>query len=309
MDRHFSPWLGAALLAAALALPGVGGAQGPEPAADASAGIAGLLERYRAQAGTALPPLSAGETAELASGEFVIKLSGDALTGSGGERDAEDIRAMGLHGLQLIEAPRLLLWLSVMGGNDERDYRLTRATLGHGERGSYVRYQHVDLPWPIRDRHWVIDCHKNVGLAAASDGVVWEHSWSLHEHGPELLAAAMNAGSIPRLTRDDLDEAVYLPANSGAWTMMDAGPHRTLVIAYVDADLGGFFPDPLVRAFTRKRLKGGFELLAEMATRVHLNYDETPLIHDGHGEAISSRDANLAAMRWLDEVQIVTSAN
>ncbi len=308
MDRHLAPGLAATLLAALAALPGASHGHGPA-APIAAAEIAGMLARYRAQTSAAAPALSARELAELASGEFVIRLSGEAAVGSGGEAAPEEIRSMGLVGLQVIEAPRLLLWLSVMGGNDERDYRLTRATFGRSAPGSYVRYQHVDLPWPVRDRHWVIDCHKNAELAAATDGVVWEHYWSLHEDGPALLEAALEAGRIPRLSRDDLQQAVYLPANSGAWTLIDAGPNRTLVIAYVDADLGGYFPDPLVRAFTKKRLKAGFELLAEMATRVHLNYDEMPLIHDGHGNAISSQDAVLAAMRWRDEVQIVTSTN
>lgn len=307
MTTGQAPRRAAALLAGLVtlaALPGAGRAQQAElpPAAAPATGLelSAVLELYRARASAAMPALSAAELAELAAGEFVIKLSGEAS-------DAE-IRSMGLHGLQIIEAPRLLLWLSVMGGNDERDYRLTRATLGRGDAGSYVRYQHVDLPWPFRDRHWVIDCHKNVEVAAASDGAVWEHFWTLHDDGPALLDAAVSAGRIPRLSAEDLADAVYLPANSGAWTLIDAGPQRTLVIAYVDADLGGAFPDALVRAFTRRRLKAGFELLAEMATRVHLNYDETPLIHDGHGGAISRQDAARAAQRWRNEVQIVTSA-
>lgn len=215
---------------------------------------------------------------------------------------------MGLYALKVIEAPRLLLWLSVMGGNDERDYRLTRATLGRDAPGSYVRYQHVDLPWPVRDRHWVIDCSKNTALAEASGGVVWEHLWDLHAEGPALLTAAMDAGHIPKLSHEALRDSVYLPANRGAWTLIDAGPQRTLVIAYVDADLGGSFPDLLVRTFTKRRLKAGLKVLEDMATRVHLNYSAAPPIHDGHGREISRESALQAARRWREVTQVASAA-
>ena len=254
--------------------------------------VAEFYAAYAARAEFALPGLSADDLAELARGEAVIRVSGTPAPGT------DEVSAMGVAGIKLIAAPRLLLWLSVMGGNDERDYRLTPLTLSRGNAGSYVRYQHVDLPWPIRDRHWVIDCRKNPGLAEATGGKVWEHSWALHTEGPALIDEAFTAGRIPKLSRDDLDDAVYLPANRGAWALVETGPDHTLVIGYLDADLGGRFPDPLVRAFTKRQLKAGLVRLEEMATRVHDNYDGEPPIHDGAGRPIAAPAALRVATRW-----------
>ncbi len=272
-------------------------AQAAAPGAEA---LGRLLADYAPHATLPLPELTPAELEELANGEAIIRLNGTA-------DDDDEVSAMGIVGVRLLEAPRLLLWLSVLGGNDERDWRLTPATLARGERGAYVRYQHIDLPWPVRDRHWVIQCEKNLALAAASNDRAWEHYWSLHDEGPELLYAAHAAGGIPRLSRDDLDDSIFLPANRGAWGLIDAGEQHTLVVAFLDAHLGGAFPDRLVRGFTKRRLRAGFERLADMATRVHESYDGTPAIHDGQGAAIPAEAAARAAARWRERLQLAAA--
>lgn len=266
-----------------------------EPALESR--IAELYHAYSARTEFALPPLSGEDLVDLARGEAVIRVSGTPVAGS------DEVSAMGVAGIKLIEAPRLLLWLSVMGGNDERDYRLTPALLSRGEAGAYVRYQHVNLPWPVRDRHWVIDCRKNPGLAEETGGALWEHRWTLHPDGPALLESAFAAGRIPKLDRDDLDDAIYLPANRGAWTLAELDPGRTLVIAFLDADLGGRFPDAIVRAFTKRQLKAGLVTLEDMANRVHDHYKGDPPIHDGWGEEIPAPAVLSVAMRWREDTQ------
>lgn len=270
----------------------------PAIRADAQLPVPELLAELAGGAAYAPPALDPAELADLAAGEAVVKVAAEPT----GEDD--EISTMAVWGLKLVDAPRLLLWLSVMGGNDERDYRLTPAMLSRGPDGAYVRYQHVDLPWPVRDRHWVIDCEKNTELAAATNGRAWQHVWALHEEGPSLLDAAFADGRIPGLTRDDLDDSVYLPANSGAWTMIDAGGNRTLIVASLDADLGGHFPDVIVRAFTKRKLASGMRTLVEMATRVHVNYDQAPVIHDGYGRPIAATEARRVASLWQDRRQL-----
>jgi len=281
-------------LVAVIAMTPLAGPAGAEAPA-----VAELLDLYREHGSLPLPRLEADELAEIEAGEAVV-----SVTGTPDPDSADEVSAMALTAFQLVDAPRLLLWLSVMGGNDERDYRLTPAMLSRGPAGSYVRYQHVDLPWPVRDRHWVIACEKTTGLAAATGGRIWEHTWQLHPDGPDLLYDAHAAGRIPKLDRDDLENAIYLPSNRGAWTMIEAGLGRTLIVARLDADLGGRFPDALVRAFTKRQLKAGLKTLAEMATRVDGNYDESPVIHTGGGEPISSQEAIRVAMRWREERQV-----
>jgi len=263
--------------------------------------LSDLLDFYTARTSFNWPTVSSEDIGDLIGGEPVVKMAGHAAGGT-----ADEVVGMGVYGLQIVEAPRLLIWLTVMGGNDERDYRLTPATLARGDAGSYVRYQHVDLPWPVHDRHWVIHCQKNVQLATESDGEIWEHYWTMQTDGREQLDNALAAGRIPKFQAGDLDNAVYLSRNRGAWALIELAPDRTLVIAYVDADLGGRFPDALVRRFTRSKLKAGLASLKELSSRVHLNYSEERLIHDGHGNPIARQDALQVASSWRDAVQIAT---
>lgn len=257
--------------------------------------IPALLQTHARFSAFAPPPLSATQLETLRAGDAVI----DVRTAN--PADNGDVEAVGVYALQVLEAPRLLLWLAVMGANDERDYRLKRAMLARGPDGSYVRYQNVNLPWPFQDRHWVIDCHKNLALAQGSDGRAWEHYWQLHADGQELLAAAFERRLIDGLDAADVEDDIYLPVNRGAWAMVELDPQRTLVIAWVDAELGGAVPDALVRTFTRRQLKAGFERLFDMSTRVHRLYDDSDPVHDGFGRPLSVADARDAAQAWQDE--------
>src|SRR5262249_14474385 len=152
--------------------------------------------------------------------------------------------------------------------------------------GAYVTYQHMDLPWPLRDRQWVILSEKNVALADATADRIWEHRWSLVSHGEEVLETAYAEGRISGVTRQQLDGSVYLAANRGAWILFDLGHERTLVAAYLDVDLGGRLPGSLVRSFTKRQLKSELQALKSLSS-ADGTYNEQPMLHDGHGLPIS----------------------
>ena len=259
--------------------------------------IALLLEQISANGGAAPAALSTDEFALLLEGEPVIKVPVEAQ-----DDGADEVSEVGIFGLQIVEAPRLLVWLTVMGAPSEPDVRLTRVYLSRLPQGAYVRYQHIDLPWPIRDRHWVILCEKNLDLADSSNGVIWQHRWSLHKDGPKLLLDAQAQGRIEGLSRQDLDKSVYLPANRGAWTVADLGGGRTLVIGYFDATLGGLLPKILVRTFASRQMRAGLKLIQDLTDRVHLDYDGEPEIHDGFGRPIMPQDVLQLARRRQDAV-------
>lgn len=261
--------------------------------ADDSARVAALLHEYATISELPVERLTAEDIGALIDGDAVVKVSGRPAAGS-----AEDIDGMGVYGFKIVDAPRLPIWLAVMGGNDERDPRLTTAMLARSDDGSYVRYQHLDLPWPVRDRHYVIRCWKEPRVADRSRGTAWEHRWDLQQNGGAFLQHALSEKRIPGLTNEDVGKAVYLPENRGAWAMITIDENRTLVIAYVNADLGGRFPGAVVRHFARSGLKAGLAGLRELGARVHLNYSEERLIHDGFGRPISREQALAAAARW-----------
>lgn len=248
-----------------------------------------------------LPALSPDELDQLRSGEPVI------IVPEATEEDAgDDISEFGIFGLKIVDAPRLLVWSTVMGAASEPPARLTRAYFSRLPQGAYVRYQHINLPWPIKDRHWVILCEKNLDLADSSSGLIWQHHWSLHNDGPQLVLDAHAEGRIEGLSRKDLDKSVYIPANRGAWTLADLGDEKTLVIGYFDAALGGLLPKMLVRSFTRRQMRAGLQLVQDLANRVHLNYEEDAQIHDGRGQPITHQDVLILAHRREEAGQLAT---
>jgi hypothetical protein len=252
-----------------------------EESYDARAAIVRLFHEYSAHGAFSLPSLTEGEIEELLAGKAVIKDSMDESEDSDGE-----VGEMGIAGMQLLDAPRLLVWLAAMGVASEPDIRLTRAFLEHRDEGAYVRYQHVNLPWPIRDRHWVILCEKNVALASASNGSIWEHKWSLVSDGETLWRAARQDGRIAGLELEDMERSIYLAENRGAWIMLEVEPGKTLVIAFFDGDLGGRLPKMLVRRFSHMQLRNGLQLVGELSAGIRQHYDDSRPVHDGFGRPI-----------------------
>lgn len=252
-----------------------------------------------------LPAFSDDDVLAMASGEPVVVRLGEA--------DGDETRSVAFVGAKLIEAPRLLVWLTALGGNNDyrssdddkaagraRKSRVTHAMLSRKDDGSYVRYQHVRLPWPLRDRHWTIHLRKNPAVAEATRDRVWEHYWFLEEDGLELVSAALAAGSVSDVSPKMLEKSIYLPANQGSWITLELAAERTLLLAYVDVDLGGNFPRSLVRGFTERQLKAGLDKLPHYVSRVSREYDAAPYIHDGYGRRIEPADATRIAVSWRE---------
>ena len=303
------------LLLATLCLAGAALAEAPRPAVESG------LDEYRAFGRFELPAIPAGDIDRLAAGEAMVWQLRDLP-----DSESTETSSMGIVGARVIDAPRILVWLSALGGNS--DYRaarrendkaagrsarpsksrVTHSMLSMFDDGSYTRYQHVNMPWPVRDRHWVIYCEKNVAVAAKTDDRVWEHTWALEPDGLELVAAAHAETPIDGLTGKMLERSIYLPSNQGAWIMIDLGDNRTLLLAYMEVELGGTFPAGLVRRFTQKQLKSGLEMFEGLARRVADEYDELPPIHDGNGAFISRTAADRAADQWLGGTRVATAS-
>lgn len=256
-------------------------------ASDVAHPVRSALAEYATYGTIPVPVLTEEELAVLQAGEPVVKTAVES--GEGG------VSKFGVVGLRVIDSPRLLVWLTAMGVASEPDVRLTRAMLTEPTVGTYVRYQHVNLPWPLRDRHWVIHCEKDTDIAHASDGRFWEHRWQLVEDGEALLPAAISDGRIAGLTAKQMSKSVYLPANQGAWSSASIGHDKTLVIASFDGSLGGLFPDAMVRRFAKIHLREGLNLVAELSRRAHLEYADSRVIYDGFGKPISREDVQRAA--------------
>lgn len=144
----------------------------------------------------------------------------------------------------------------------------------------------------------MIYCEKNLELAEASAGMIWEHRWSLHKTGEQLLQTAFADGRIPGLESRTLDNSIDLPANRGTWAAFDLGQNKSLILAFYDSDLGGRLPAGLVRSFTKRQLRKYLEASGKLAQQILDHYDGTSPSHDGFGLPISREDAIDVARAW-----------
>jgi len=245
--------------------------------------------------------LSPAEANALLAGESFVTVFEDA--GSGRANDAD---AMRVAGMQVVDAPRLLVWVSLLGESDELSGKVKRTVLANKPAGAYVTYQHMDLPWPFKDRQWVILSEKNLALADETADRIWEHRWSLVSHAEDVLEIAYVEGHISGVTRQQLDGSVYLAANRGAWILFDLGHERTLVATYLDVDLGGRLPGAVVRSFTKRQLKSELQALA--SSRADSTYNEQPIVHDGHGLPISRWTVLEASGPWPTQSRLLRTS-
>lgn len=265
------------------------------PLDDQSVAIRGFVETYSRQRDEYQLDLSSPDIGELNAGRTVIKVL-KAPRGSQGESgDSYGVLAM-----KTVEAPRLLVWLALIADSEELDGRFTRAVLSAGPTGEKVRYQHIDLPWPFRDRHWVINVENNVAVAEASGGSIWERQWQLHARGRQLIDAAYNDGTIVGITPRNLAKSIYLPTNRGSWTVLELGKNQTLVAAFVDLRLGGLIPDGLVRSYIKGELQDGMASLYDLVERAHMNPAGPSRYHDGWGRPVAIQDAVAARIDWKE---------
>jgi len=248
-----------------------------------------LLEQYSRQGDFKLPSLSVTELDTLAAGETIVAVFREPTVAPTEQADTQR-----LVGWPVVNAPRLLVWLSILGGSEESSARLNHAVLLQHTAGAYVSYHHMDLPWPFKDRQWTLLCEQNLSLAEDSHDVIWEHRWSLLPRDEALLQSAYKRGLMPGLARRALDESVYLRANRGAWILFDLGAAGTLVAASMDIDFGGHIPDTIARSFGKHQLRTFLESLSALRGR---HYTETPMVHDGRGLPIT-RNAAITAARF-----------
>jgi len=252
-----------------------------------------LLEQYSRQGDFELPSLSITELDTLAAGKTIVAVFREPTS---------PVDTGRVVGWQVVAAPRLLVWLSILDASEESSARLKHSTLTPRTAGAYVSYHHIDLPWPFKDRQWTLLCDENLSLAEDSHGLIWEHRWEMLPRDDALLAKAYEDGLIPGLTRQALDESVYLRANQGAFILFDLGTRGTLVAASMDVDFDGHVPESLVRSFGKHQLKTFLESLS--APR-DAHYDETRMLHDGRGLPITREGAMTAARIQLEQPRLV----
>jgi hypothetical protein len=289
------------VVAVALIEIGPAAAQRPLVNDDVVGKIPQRLAQYSEQGDLGLPELSPAELDVLASGSPLVMLYRDPTAEPG-----DKVRAMRVVGWQVVKAPRLLVWLSLLMGREDSSARLQHVVLSERPAGANVSYHHIDLPWPVQDRHWLLLSEQNVSLADDSHDDIWEHRWSLLPLDDSQLEAAYDSGDVPGLTRKVFEDSTYLSANQGAWIVFDLGAEGTLVAASIDIDLGGRLPGALVQSFAKHQMREFFEKLNMLSGA---EYAANPVIDDGRGLPITEEAALREARYWAERrTRSITSA-
>jgi hypothetical protein len=240
--------------------------------------VTAALEVYNERSADPLPFLTREQIDDLVDDAVIrIRRRDPTLGDEGPER---------VTGYVVVERPRLDAWLAALDPEFPENPMLTQTRLER-EPGRSVWYQHVDLPWPITDRHWVIEVTQDVDLADTTEGFVWAHRWRLMDDGPALARRTVASGRAGDLTTEDVEDAIYLPTNEGAWIMFSLDHDLTLIAYRVRTVVGGGIPDSWITTFAMAQLEGLLRDVEERAATARAEYDpDRSPIADGHGEVI-----------------------
>lgn len=259
------------------------------------------LERHAAVSQFPLPELDDERMSELLDGE-VVRIREkwdlpvqpeDAEDGKGDETSRQRNRVVAY---RLVAAPRDQVWLGALDPHLLPLDGLTEVRLRESA-GASTWYQYLDLPWPVRNRHWVIRVGPDVDVARATDGTAWEQSWRME---PDTRMISLDLASSKRLGKlklDDVREARTLIEDAGAWIVFDLGDDRTLLTYQLTIVLGGWIPESLASRFAMSTLETLLTNVSRAAEKVPAHYDaQHELILGGDG-------VPMRAGAWTDSPQ------
>ncbi|MEN7343950.1 MAG: hypothetical protein AAAFM81_13450 [Pseudomonadota bacterium] len=250
-------------------------------AASADAQVADALARYQTLSGVSVTGLDKEALTKLESGDTIyqtVRMTDSENSGS---------TILRIVGYRLIQVDRESLWLAALAYDGNYSSRLTEHLVSTHQHGDATWYQHIDMPWPLRDRHWLIRTGKNTALAAATDNRIWEHRWSLEQDSYEQIRTLARNNAVRSLSSEDFRKSIMLPRNNGAWVMMELAPRSTLVVLHATMDMGGIIPDSLVARSTRKQLRKMLEKIERDSATSIDGYDGSYPIYRGDGTLIS----------------------
>lgn len=201
-----------------------------------------------------LPALSEAQKADLAAGEVVrIVRHGDP------EAPSTAI------GIALLEGGQDALWIAAQDPHAQVDPSITEFVLEDFGAAHALWYGHLDLPWPLKDRQWVVESRNSKSLAASTADGCWEHSWKLVPDGLPRVRPFVERGDAKGLAMEAIDDAVFTPVNEGSWLMAPLSDGRVLVSYQATSVVGGAIPDGLVLQLTMARLESVLRSLEDRA--------------------------------------------
>lgn len=198
------------------------------------------IAQFNKVAHFAIPNLSAAQVSELQNGGVVTIL--DSSAGADAPRRAV--------GYMLSEVPKKQLWVSCQDPHAVLQSSTKELKTKVNADHSAHWYGFFDLPWPFSDRHWMVKSWNTQKVADNSNNKYWEHPWDLLSDGPAEIKPFIEAGKLPGVTMDLVNDAVYTPVSKGAWVMMDVQPDLRLVVYHATTVVGGSIPEDAAVRYT-----------------------------------------------------------
>lgn len=259
----------------------------PATAADAppkieARDIREALSLYNRNAQDAIPLLEAEQITKLLEGE-IVKVR---------QAPSSPDLPQGVAGYAVFDVPRVQVWIAATdphagySGGMLSETRLAKDT----ESGS-IWYQHLKLPWPVQDRHWLIRIRRESALSRATDNRIWVHSWALDEKGEPFVKQFIQAGHIRNVSLEVAEKSLYTPVNHGSWITWTMPGNRTFLVYRVTSVVGGNIPDNFVVEWAMLTLGNLLNDVGEFSRRIPQHYV------DGHEVVL---DANGVEIPWFD---------
>ncbi|MED5373189.1 MAG: hypothetical protein VX899_19380 [Myxococcota bacterium] len=163
-----------------------------------------------------------------------------------------------------------------IGGLDDKHAQLaaglTEVWLPGTNQERKILYQHLDVPAPFADRHWVVHIRNNQALFGASEGRMWERYWELDPRPLEECLAELPEEPVW------LDgETLTTPVNRGSWSVLPVSG-GVVVLYEVHTDIGGPVPEELMVRFAMMSLESFMDKLQELGARAPSHYAEDHFI-------------------------------
>jgi hypothetical protein len=149
------------------------------------------------------------------------------------------------------------VWVAIQ---DDRDFKLfddlTEARLPGSTWDHKLLYQHLDAPWPITDRHWVLEIKNNTAISTRTKDRIWERVWNLAQES---------------MVPEGCTEAIWTPINDGGWMLIEAAG-GTLVVYHARSKVGGNIPQEAITAWAMSTLDGLMKTILSRAEGIQAHY-------------------------------------
>ncbi len=225
--------------------------------------ISDAIELHNSVSESPLPVLTPEQLEQLLAGKVV-----ELFRRLSPPPDDTDVRYR-IAAFHLVEFPRDWAWLASLDPHLLGGSRVRQVRLEEDGRGGGVSYGFLSLPWPLRDRHWLVRHEPEVALAKATNGRIWERTWQPAEGGEKEVYEFVGDRRIEGLTLKAVKRRVYLPFNTGAWTFCALDESHTLIAYEVTIASGGGFAG----RFAKKHLSSLLRTVASNAAKMRQHYD------------------------------------